>query len=61
MQEGSARSKKKRGGILLTIWWVIWKERNNRIFEHQERSAHRLATCILEQISFHQVAGIIPQ
>jgi hypothetical protein len=61
MQGGSAKDKKKRCGILLSIWWMIWKERNNRIFDQQERSAQRLATCILDLISLHQLVGVIPE
>jgi hypothetical protein len=28
LQGGSAKEKKRRTGILITVWWMIWKERN---------------------------------
>jgi hypothetical protein len=57
---GHHRERRKRLGILLTVWWMIWKERNRRIFENHESSAPRLAQCILQAISLHTFAGIMP-
>jgi hypothetical protein len=31
LDAGEAKDKTKRSGILLTVWWMIWKERNRRI------------------------------
>jgi hypothetical protein len=32
-RSGSKEEKRKKMGILTTFWWMIWKERNNRIFQ----------------------------
>jgi hypothetical protein len=29
---GSKKEKKRKMGTLFTFWWLIWKERNKRIF-----------------------------
>jgi hypothetical protein len=51
LHTGPAGDKKKRAGFLLTVWWLLWKERNRRIFDHRERSSQCLAYCILEAVS----------
>jgi hypothetical protein len=40
-------------GILSTFWWVIWKERNGRVFEGKEVPAHGLAIQIQDLICFN--------
>jgi hypothetical protein len=54
---GSKKIKRKKTGILLTFWWIIWKERNKRIFEHKETSAHQLAVQIKEAILLQHFAS----
>jgi hypothetical protein len=36
--------------VLFTFWWMLWKERNNRIFENKENSAPQLAQLIIDEI-----------
>jgi hypothetical protein len=50
--------RKEEDWILTTFWWMIWKERNRRIFDQRESSAQRLANCILDSITNHQLARI---
>jgi hypothetical protein len=47
---GTKQTRRKNVGILFTFWWLIWKERNKRIFEHKEVSGVQLATLIQEAI-----------
>jgi hypothetical protein len=58
--KGGSLSEKKKIGILTTFWWMIGKERNRRIFDQRESSAQRLANCILDSITNHQLARIKP-
>jgi hypothetical protein len=36
LKSSSEKVKKMKLGILLTFWWLIWKEKNKRIFEKKE-------------------------
>jgi hypothetical protein len=56
LKSGSKKEKRKKVGILFTFWWLIWKERNRRIFEFKETSAHGLAVLILEAVWVHHLA-----
>jgi hypothetical protein len=47
---GSKKEKLCKVGILFTFWWMIWKERNRRIFENSELSTPCLALLIIETI-----------
>jgi hypothetical protein len=57
---GVAKEKRRRIGIFITVWWMLWKERNKRIFYHKEASTLQLATSIQEAISLLQTAEIMP-
>jgi hypothetical protein len=46
---GSKKDRKTNIGVLCIFWWILWKERNNRIFESSVKSAQRLAGIILEE------------
>jgi hypothetical protein len=48
--------QKKNTGILCTFWWMVWKERNRRIFDQLELSPNSLARFIQESISAQQLA-----
>jgi hypothetical protein len=52
LQAGS-KEKKKNLGILLTFWWIIWKERNKRIFKYKEVFAVRLAHLVIGDVKLH--------
>jgi hypothetical protein len=47
------KERKRRLIVLFTFWWMIWKERNRRIFEGKERSALQLARLIQDEINLH--------
>jgi hypothetical protein len=51
------RDKKRKTGILITVWWLIWKERNNRIFDRREKSPHQLVLAIREAVGLFQAVG----
>jgi hypothetical protein len=60
LQSGSRKEKRKKLEILFSFWWMIWKERNKRIFEHVEISASQLGYLIQEVISM-QLSVLAPQ
>ncbi|BAT16930.1 Os12g0428401 [Oryza sativa Japonica Group] len=47
--------------LLMLICWLIWKERNTRIFQHIAKSVDRLADDINEEIAIWRAAGIFSQ
>jgi hypothetical protein len=55
-RSGSRREKKLKLGILITFWWMVWKERNRNFFEVEELSAQALAGLIQDTINFHNQA-----
>jgi hypothetical protein len=40
------KEKKRKLGVLFTFLWLIWKERNNRIFENKKRYVASLSQLI---------------
>jgi hypothetical protein len=40
----SVEDKRRNLGILATFWWMVWKERNKRIFKDRESSASVVAS-----------------
>ncbi len=44
--------------LFMLICWLIWKERNTRIFQHIAKSVDRLADDINEEIAIWRAAGI---
>jgi hypothetical protein len=53
---GSKREKRRKLGILLTFWWMVWKERNRRIFEQEHLSHQALAALIQDSINLQWLA-----
>jgi hypothetical protein len=53
---GSKVLKKRNSGIIISFWWMIWKERNKRVFDHSECSVPRLSMLIEEYIHHLQFA-----
>uniref|UniRef100_A0A0E0F3E4 NB-ARC domain-containing protein n=1 Tax=Oryza meridionalis TaxID=40149 RepID=A0A0E0F3E4_9ORYZ len=47
--------------LFMLIYWLIWKERNTRIFQHIAKSVDRLADDINEEIAIWRAAGIFSQ
>jgi hypothetical protein len=58
-QGGASKEKKKRLGILFTMWWAIWKERNRRVFESKEMSAYQLSCWILNELKQLEASGVL--
>lgn len=55
---GSKHERNMKLGVLFYFWWNIWKERNRRTFEGQERSVPCLATQILDDIKQYHTASL---
>jgi hypothetical protein len=49
--------KKINLGALFTLWWMIWKECNRRIFDHKELSVLQLSCLIVDEIKLHIVSA----
>lgn len=49
--------KKGLRSLILLIVWEIWKERNQRIFEHKETAAPNLIAKIKEEARTWIIAG----
>jgi hypothetical protein len=60
MGTAAAREKRRRAGIIITVWWLLWKERNKRIFELRSASIIQLSNLIQDNISLLQSAGVMP-
>jgi hypothetical protein len=43
-------SKKIFDGLIISFWWNIWLERNNRIFQRLQRSAIQVTQLVKDQI-----------
>lgn len=43
-------NRKKNCGAILYVWWNVWKERNRRIFQGQEKNALHVAMLTKEEI-----------
>jgi hypothetical protein len=54
---GSRRQKRRNLGIFFTFWWMVWKERNMRIFEQEQPSHQALARLIQDSISLQFLAN----
>ena len=51
-------SKKIFDGLLISFWWNIWLERNNRIFQRLQRSAIQVTQLVKDQIGSCSVCQI---
>lgn len=49
-QTGNKAQKRRKIGSLFYFWWNLWKERNRRIFNNQEKSVPQLASLILQDV-----------
>jgi hypothetical protein len=55
-RQGSNEQKLKTRGDLLTTWWNIWLERNNRIFNSSVRSERDVAYFVKQEIDLRSSA-----
>jgi hypothetical protein len=53
---GSAKAKGRRSLVIL-VCWAIWRERNSRIFEAQEKSLPQLLAAIRDEAMLWVQAG----
>jgi hypothetical protein len=52
---GSKEQQREGACIMFFFWWCIWKEQNQRIFEHKECSSVQVAEKIKDAvISYHR-------
>jgi hypothetical protein len=50
LKSGPAAQKKQGIRVLFTFWWYIWKERNKKVFDQLESSAHATASLVQEAV-----------
>lgn len=50
---------KRWRSISLLTWWMLWKERNNRIFNAKARSPKDLVDSILMELASWRTAGVL--
>ncbi|KAL6641391.1 hypothetical protein ACP70R_019572 [Stipagrostis hirtigluma subsp. patula] len=56
----SKQDKRRFMGILLYLWWEIWKERNRRIFNQVEESYLKVSDRVLSDIRCFKLAIEVP-
>lgn len=44
------------GGALITRWWYIWLQRNERIFKGAQKSVSQVAELILDDVHHRELA-----
>lgn len=50
LQQGAKTEQRRRLGILFTTWWHVWKERNRRVFDRDEKSVQGVFELIKSDI-----------
>ena len=50
---------KKWRSVALCSWWLLWKERNNRVFNNKTRAALDVADKIIAELRSWQAAGVL--
>jgi hypothetical protein len=48
-----SRERNNKVGLLFSFWWAVGKERNRRIFDHEELPAHRVAVMAGEDAALY--------
>jgi hypothetical protein len=51
--------KKQRTSLVHLTWWMLWKERNNHVFNNMASSMNRIQASILEEARIWRDAGKI--
>jgi hypothetical protein len=52
----TAQDRKHAKSLLLLVMWVIWKERNQRIFDSKDRPVHIIVAEIADELSIWALA-----
>jgi hypothetical protein len=59
MSTRCTRDKRKNLGIMLNLWWHIWKEMNRSIFENKEQSVPRLVAMLQNDLDLLYQATVM--
>jgi hypothetical protein len=54
---GSKLEQQVNVGVVFFFWWFVWKECNQRIFEHRENSAPQVANLIKDALAAYRRAS----
>jgi hypothetical protein len=49
----------RRLGIVFMFWWNVWKERNRRIFDNEERYVPQLSRFLEEELIIYSRASVL--
>jgi hypothetical protein len=52
----TARDRKRAKFLILLVMWVIWKERNRRIFDSKDRPVHIIVAEIADELAVWELA-----
>uniref|UniRef100_A0A0A9BGB8 Reverse transcriptase zinc-binding domain-containing protein n=1 Tax=Arundo donax TaxID=35708 RepID=A0A0A9BGB8_ARUDO len=50
------KERRNKAGVILYVWWNVWKERNRRIFEGQSMQAIQVAERTKEELQLFRMA-----
>jgi hypothetical protein len=56
---GNKKMRGRRLGIVFTFWWNVWKERNRRIFDNEERYVPQLSRFLEEELIIYSRASVL--
>jgi hypothetical protein len=52
----SAQDRKRAKSVFLLVIWIIWKERNRRIFDSKDRPVHIVVAEIADELAVWELA-----
>jgi hypothetical protein len=52
----TAQDRKRAKSLILLVMWVIWKERNRRIFDSKDRPVHIIVAEIADELAVWELA-----
>jgi hypothetical protein len=51
LASGSNKDRRKKIGILFCLWWLVWKEKNPRIFDDRQQFTLQVFALLQDQVS----------